>query len=78
MCIIHARRGLNISCARSYCLIYCNKILLNYIKNRKMYLTILFYTYLYCDKDENCAHSVQEEFDFIFFLSFHEKYRKNN
>ena len=35
-----------------------------------MYLTILFYTYLYSDKDENCAHSVQEEFDVIFFYHF--------
>jgi hypothetical protein len=35
-----------------------------------MYLTILFYTYLYSDKDENCAHSVQEEFDVILFYHF--------
>ena len=35
-----------------------------------MYFTILFYTYLHSDKDENCAHSVQEEFDVIFCYHF--------
>ena len=33
MCIVHVRRGqVVITCVRSYCLINCNKILLNYLK----------------------------------------------
>ena len=35
-----------------------------------MYFTILFYTYtwIYSDKDENCADCVQEEIDVIFIF----------